>query len=949
MEHGSSVRLEILGPLQAWHGDLAVNLGPVQQRVVLGVLCLHANRSIGREQLIDAVWGETAPAYAVNLLQKSISGLRRALEPVRSARAKSSLLSWTDAGYLLSLPAGGLDLEVFDRELARGRAARAAGDLATASAALHAGLRLWRGPVLDGLSSPLLTVERERLDERRISALEDRIEVDLALGVEDDLVTELRTLVAQHPLRERLRGLLMRALYRAGRPAEALTAYREAHQYLLAELGVEPTAELQRLHLRILRNDPELTSGPAAARPVTASTVAASTVAPPPTPAQVPHGLHDFTGREAELDRLNALVDNDHAVVIATVTGTAGVGKTALAVQFAHRVSHRFPDGQLYVNLRGFGPRGSAVDPSEALRGFLEALAVPAQHIPARLEELAALYRSRLAGRRMLVVLDNASDTQQVQPLLPGSAGCLVVVTSRRRLPGLVAAGAVPVPVDLLTADESRDLLRRRIGEDRVAATPAAVNDLVAACARLPLALAIVAARAAVYPEHSLTALAGELRQARGGLDAFVGEDPASDARAVLSWSYHLLSPEAARLFRLLGVHPGPNLAAPAAASLAGLPQSAVRRLLAELAGAQMLEERTPGRFAFHDLLRAYANEQFLEVETATERHAAIGRVLEHYLYTAHAADRRLYPYRVRVELGTPDPATTVLDFADQGGALTWFMTEHPVLLAAIDLAAEHGFAVHASKLTWAITAFLNYQGKWHDWAVCLRVALDACHRLGDRPGEALAHRLLNLAYLQQGLLDEGDAHAKLAEDLFGELGDASGQGRLHLDYSRVLERRNEYPEALERSRLALELYRSAGDRAGEADALNWVGWFLSRLGRHEEALTYCQQSLDLHRILGDWPTQADTWDALGYVHHHLGHYDDAIASYEQALALWRDLGDRYEVATTLVRLGDSLHAAGDLDSARRIWQQAGIILDELGHPQAAQVRNRLDPHQPVL
>jgi tetratricopeptide (TPR) repeat protein len=411
----------------------------------------------------------------------------------------------------------------------------------------------------------------------------------------------------------------------------------------------------------------------------------------------------------------------------------------------------------------------------------------------------------------------------------------------------------------------------------------------------------------------------------------------------VLSWSYHLLSPDAARLFRLLGLHPGPDLTGPAAASLAGLPLAPVRRLLAELSGAHLLEERTPGRFAFHDLLRAYAAEQAHESDTEAQQRAAIGRVLDHYLHTAHAADRLLYPYRERIEVDPPDPAATVLDFVDQGQALAWFMSEQPVLLAAIDQASGAGFTAHTGKLTWTITAFLNYQGKWHDWATSLRSALAACVQLDDRAGQALAHRLLTLACLQQGLLDEAEAHAKQALDLLGELGDQVGQARLHLEHSRVLERQNEYRVALERSRLALELFRSAGDRAGEADALNWVGWFHSRLGYHEQALRYCHQSLDLHRQLDDSPRQADTWDALGFAHHHLGHHDEAMACYERALAIWRDLGDRYEVATTMLRLGDTQRAAGEPEAARKIWQQARTILDELGHPHAEQLRSRLD------
>ena len=617
---GPILRMEALGPLQVWTGDARPALGPVQQRVVLAVLAVHANRPVGRAQLIEAVWGDDGPAYAVNLVQKYVSGLRRVLEPGRSARAPSSVLTWTDAGYLLSVPAGGLDLEVFDRELARARAARAARDLAGAAQALHAALELWRGPAFDGLPGPLLEAERDRLAERRIGAVEDRVELALTMGDLHDYVPELRQLVADHPLRERLRGLLMRALYRSGRQAEALAAFRDAHRHLTGELGVEPAAELQQLHQRILQGDPALSAGvppkPPPPRPP------AQRPSPPsqalPNPAQLPHAMPGFAGRRDALDRLNALLParvgagldaSRGAVVITAISGTAGVGKTSLAVHWAHQVKHRYPDGQLYVNLRGFDPQGAAVKPGDALRGFLDAFGVAPHRIPASPEEQAALYRSLLADRRVLVVLDNARDTDQVTLLLPGVPGCLVVVTSRNRLSGLLAVGAVPLTLGLPAVAEARQLLSNRIGRDRVAAEPGAVDEIIAACARLPLALAIAAARAAYHPQFSLTALAAELHQARGGLDAFVGESATNDARAVLSWSYHTLSDDAARLFRLLGLHPGPDLTVAAAASLAGDPPGRVRRVLVELTSAHLLDERSPGRFAFHDLLRAYAVE----------------------------------------------------------------------------------------------------------------------------------------------------------------------------------------------------------------------------------------------------------------------------------------------------------------------------------------------------
>jgi DNA-binding SARP family transcriptional activator/tetratricopeptide (TPR) repeat protein len=931
---GPALRVEVLGPVQAWLGDTRLSLGPVQQRVVLAVLALRSNRPVRREQLIEAIWGDTAPAYAVNVVQKYISGLRRAFEPVRSDRSPSRVLTWSEVGYRLALPPGSLDLEVFDREVSRARTARAAGELPEAVQAMHAAMQLWRGPAFDGLAGPLLDVERARLEERRISVLEERIEIDLAMGTDEDLVTELTRLVAEYPMRERLRGSLMTALYRSGRQAEALAAFHEQARYLREELGVDPSAELQDLYKRFLANDPSLDapSGSTVSEPVLR----------PPIPAQLPYATPHFVGRVNELRQLDALVTGD-GMVIALITGTAGVGKTSLAVHWAHRISARFPHGRLYVNLRGFDPHRSAMEPGEALRGFLDALGVPARRVPATLEQQAALYRSLLAGRRVLVVLDNARDTDQVTPLLPGSAGCLAVVTSRNWLSGLIAAGAVAVPVDLVTADEGRQMLRRRIGESRVEVEPTAVDDIIAVSARLPLALAIVAARAAAQPRFSLAALADELGHARGGLDAFAGEDPTTDARAVLSWSYNLLAEPAAQLFRLLGLHPGPDISVAAAASLAGVPPAEARRLLTALRGAHLIDESAPGRFTFHDLLRAYAAEQARVPGSAVEREAALGRMLDHYLHTAHAADRLLYPYREPLAIDPPAAGVVAVPHVDPDQAMTWFVAEHANLLAALALAAAGGLHTYVYRLAWTMTAFLNYQGHWHDWAATMGAALHAARRLGDRATQAQAHRLLNLANLQLGRFDEARAHAEQALQLFAQLGDLPGQARIRLNLGRVLERQGNLQQALDQARQALEQFRLAEDWAGQADALNWVGWYHSQLGYHEQALEYCRQSLALHADSGGWPGHADTWDSLGYAQHQLGHHDEAVACYERALTLWHDLGDRYQVAMTRLRLGDTYRASGDADRAGGAWREAIEIFDALGHPEAAAVRAKLD------
>jgi DNA-binding SARP family transcriptional activator/Tfp pilus assembly protein PilF len=939
-----TLRVGVLGPLRVWRGETAVDLGPVQQRVVFAVLALHAGRPVGRQQLISAVWGETPPARAVNLVQRHVSGLRRALEPDRPGHTPSDLLVWTDAGYLLTLPPGALDLEVFESQLGRARAAQAAGHLGEAGEALHSALGLWRGPVCDGLYSPFLDAQGDRLAESRISMLEQRIELDLATGDPADLIAELRHLIAEHPLRERLHGLLMLALYRSGRRADALAVFRKARGMLREELGIEPAAPLQGLHQQILAADPEL-AGMAAA----GVTVAASPGPGPqrPLPAQLPHRIQDFTGRDAELRRLDALLDRDRGdigtdVVITTISGTAGVGKTALAVHWAHRVSERFPDGQLYVNLRGFDPTGSAMKPGEVIRGFLDAFGVPPQQLPVSLEAQAALYRSLLAGQRVLVMLDNAANEDQVRSLLPGSPGCLAIVTSRHELPGLIVTeGAQPVLVDLLSIAEARQLLGRRIGESRALAETQAVDSIIALCARLPLALMLVAARAATHPEFSLSALAAELHQAGGSLDAFDGEDQATNVRAVFSWSYQRLSASGRRLLKLLGLHFGPDVAKPAVASLAGLPAEQIRPALAELARAHLVTERIPGRFAMHDLLRAYANEVAHAQDSEDQRDTARHRVLDHYLHTACRADALLNRHRDRpFTPADAGPGVAPESPADQGQALAWFESEHAVLLTALEHAT--GFDAHIWQLAWALASFFEYRGHWRDWRNSQIKAVEAALRLSDKLAQALSGRLLACAFIQLSNYRQAETQLQRALTLFSELGDNTGQADVYRTMAWMLERQGRYQEALPHAQQALALFKAADHRTGQARALNAVGWFQAQLGDYISALASCQQALDLQREVGDRFGEAETWDSLGYVHRHLRHEREATSCYEQAINLYRELGDRYSEADALDALGDARQAFADSGSARIAWRGALAILKQLGHPQASRIQAKI-------
>jgi tetratricopeptide (TPR) repeat protein len=665
-------------------------------------------------------------------------------------------------------------------------------------------------------------------------------------------------------------------------------------------------------------------------------------------PQQLPAAVPHFAGRTGQLATLTGLLrsraDTGGAVVISAVSGTAGVGKTALAVYWAHQVAHRFPDGQLYVNLRGFDPSGQVMDPAEAVRRFLDALQVPPERIPVDLDAQAALYRSQLAGKRMLVVLDNARDADQVRSLLPGAPTALVLVTSRNHLSSLVAVdGARPLMLDLLTEDEAWELLARRLGPDRLTAEQQAVQQIIACCARLPLALTIAAARAE-QSGFKLATLAGELAEAGRRLDALDAGDAVSRVRVVFSWSYNALSPAAARLFRLLGLHPGPDISAAAAASLTAHPPAETRRLLAELTRASLLTEHTPGRYTFHDLLRAYATDVTHTHDPADERHAAVGRLLDHYLHTAHTAARLVNPIGdpIPLALTPPAPGVTPEHPADREQTLAWQTAEHPVLLGAVRQATENGFDTHTWQLAWSLTTFLHRQGHWNDLTTTWQTALHAARRLDDPAAQAHTH--LNLAAAHTLLSDYPDAHTHLtnALDLYRRIGDHAGQAHTHNNLAILSERQGRPEQALDHAQQALTLHRAAGYRPGQAESLNNVGWYYTMLGDYQQALTSCQQALTLYQDLGDCQGQAATWDSLGYAHHHLGHHTQAADSYQHALHLLREIGAPYWEATSLTHLGDTHHAAGNRDAARTAWQHALDILTDLDHPDADTVRAKL-------
>lgn len=664
-------------------------------------------------------------------------------------------------------------------------------------------------------------------------------------------------------------------------------------------------------------------------------------------PRQLPPDNAVFSGRSDELSALTAFVNRADAgstVAIAAIDGTAGIGKTTLAVHWAHDIADRFPDGQLFVNLRGFGPAGIAMEAAEAVRGFLDAFGVPADDMPASLEAQAALYRSLIAHRRILVLLDNAASAEQVAPLLPGSGASLVVVTSRHRLTSLITSfGAHPLTLDVFSTPEASELLVKCVGSERVGADPESVDAIIRSCANLPLALSIVADRARSAPTFPMSSIAAELRMAGEdeGLSSFDGGDPATNVREVFSWSYHRLGLSAARLFRLLGTHRGPDVSRPAAASLAGISERTAHSALIELARAHLIDERLPGRFSSHDLLAVYAGELSVRL-SADERQAATRRLLDHYLHSAHAAALQMYPLVAPIAPDAATPEAVTLSFENYRAAWEWFEAEHQVLVALIRAVPDVHLSTHIWQLAWALQDYFRRGGHWYDWAATQEAALAAALGERSRRGQAFSRHGLGRAQTWLGQYEQAYINLDTAVQLFRELGDEAGQAHVHADLGQLFSHQDRPADAIPHAEMSLRLARAAGDRRAEAKALNNSGWYHAQLGDAREGLQRCLQALVLFDELDDHRGQMNTLDSIGFAYHHIGEYQSAVAHYERALVLRRELGDRHGEATTLVHVGDAYEAMDRVDEAVHVWRAALDVFDALNHSDAEQLRNKI-------
>ncbi|MFJ2645267.1 BTAD domain-containing putative transcriptional regulator [Streptomyces sp. NPDC087420] len=885
----------VLGPVTARRHGVELTLGSPQQKALLAALLLHDGAPMSIDEIADALWGNDVPATVAGVVRTYVYRLRRALGDGTGGPVIRSGFG----GYELPLEPGELDLGVFRRHAAEAESARRSGAPGRVVSALRAALDLFPGTALARLPGPYAERQRDALDRMRSSARNTLLQAELDRGGHTWVVDELTALVADRPFDERLREMQMVALYRCGHQAEALSAYQEARRVLADELGVDPGVGLRTLHERILKADPGLAVAPSVdEEPVSRS-------APVTAAAQLPPDLSVFSGRAEHLREavgLHARPRTGPGPTIGLVTGTAGVGKTIFAVHWAHAVSDDFPDGQVYVNLRGFDPTSPPTSPDEAVRIVLQSLGVAADRLPAHPEAQHALYRSTLAERRLILLLDNARDAQQLRPLLAGGPACLVIITSRAQLGGIVAVdGAHPIHLDLLRKAEAIDLLQRRLGKQRMAAEPEAVQELVRLCAGLPLALALVAARASSRRDFKLRDIAAEV--SGNGLDALGAGDPASDARSVFSASYAALSESSARVFRLLALHPGPGITVAAAAALADVPHRTAGNALRELAEAVLLlEERRPGRYCWHDLLQAYAGEIDTGIDRADRWNDARRRFFDQLLRSTANAASVLDPSRTRYTPDLPVGDVVAEHPADYAAALTWTAREHTVLLAAVTAAAATGFPRHAWHLARELETFQIRVGHWTEMATVQRVALQCARDLGDVVKQAGAHH--SLAKARQLLGDHEAAYAAAAA--------------------------------------ATGAYQAAGHRRGEADALGSLGEAAASLKQFEKAIGHYEAAIARHHELGDVLEVSALRDSLALVHLRKGRPEASLPALMAAPTSFAEPEVTYLVAESFAYVGDAHAAGGDTAAALDSWRRASDLLAELTAPEAVTLRQRV-------
>jgi DNA-binding SARP family transcriptional activator/tetratricopeptide (TPR) repeat protein len=928
-EINASTRIQLLGPARAWDGEREVSLGPPRQRALFAVLALCANLTVSRHELIEAIWGGMPPPSAAGSVHTYVSALRNALEPDRPHGQICSRIISSGRGYLLRLAEGELDVQVFESGVTNARRLAMAGDSVGVLAELDACLRLWQGVALAGLQGPFAETERARLTDLRLSVVEERAEAQLALGRHADVAAELIEIVRAEPLRERPRGQLMLAMYRCGRQAEALAEFDRGRRLLNEQLGVDPTEDLQVLHRKILNADSSLNEPPEIVRPTI-------TVAPSSVLAQLPHDVYGFVGRSEELDRItrwsaeSKQAADGSAVLITAIDGAGGIGKSALAIRFAHQVASDYPDGQLYVNLRGFDRSRAPLTTSEALSQLLKGLGVT--RVPTESDALEALYRTILAGRRVLILLDNAIAADQVRSLLPGSATCLVLVTSRNRLSGLVARdGARRVDLGLLTPEQSVELLGEIIGRDRIEADLAAGRELARLCGYLPLALRVAADRLACQPDLTLQSVVIELSNEHDRLDLLdVDDDEDASVRAVFSWSYQSLKPELARAFRRLGLHPGSDLTVSVAAALIGVCPAEAQPLLETLTSRHLLEHAGRRRYRFHDLLRVYASELAVAEESSSERAAVVRRVLNWYLHGTMAALSVATPHASTIRLDGLEPDNPSLTFNSAEDAFAWYETEYPNLIGAIRLAANTGNDQMAWKQAWGMFDYFYASGLLTDWISVLELGLTSAESLADLTAQGRILNQLGIAHSRIGHHEEAIKCLERALALFREIGNQALQSAALGNLGSILREVGRYTEGLGYAQLARDLARATDSQYFETRALDTLCDIYLALELPELALTVGRQGVLVARTSGSKLIEANLLINLGHAYRDSARPDEAQHHYDQAAQICRSIGDRYHEALTLFGMAQLEHRTGDSERARESAARARAIFESL-------------------
>ncbi|MFF8838244.1 BTAD domain-containing putative transcriptional regulator [Streptomyces sp. NPDC015130] len=959
---GGELRFGVLGPVRAWRGAEALPTGSPQQRALLAALLLRGGRTATASELIDALWGEEPPSQALAAVRTYASRLRKALDP--------KVLVSESGGYALRTRA--LDLLTAQELAAEAEKLRASGDRAGARERLAEALALWDGEVLASVPGPYAETQRARLEEWRLTLLETRLDIDLEVGAHAEAVSELTALTAAHPLRERLRELLMLALYRGGRQAEALAVYADTRRLLADELGVDPTPELSRLQQRILQGDTEL------ARPVEEAAPAAAPLA---RPAQLPATVPDFTGRASFVRELGdrLATAEGHVMAVSALAGIGGVGKTTLAVHVAHEARRHFPDGQLYVDLQGAGNRAAATE--TVLGSFLRALGTPDSAIPDSLDDRAALYRSTLDGRRVLVLLDNARDAAQIRPLLPGTAGCAALVTSRIRMVDL--AGAHLVDLDVMSPEEALQLFTRIVGAERVQSEREAALDVVAACGFLPLAIRIAASRLAARRTWTVSVLAAKLADERRRLDELQAGDLA--VKATFELGYGQLEPAQARAFRLLGLADGPDISLAAAAAVLDLPLWDTEDLLEALVDTSLLESAAPGRYRYHDLVRLYARAcADRDEQPPTEKEAALSRLLDFYLSTAARVYAIERPGDRLVDHLEPT-AYEGLTFTDRHEAQDWLYAEANCLLATVRQSAASPTTLRrAVDLLWASLDLGESGANSREFEATGAVLRDAARAHADAKAEGRALMVLAGVHHTAGRFAEADRdaelalpHADRAEDPVPACWSANARGIIALYQNRFAEGERYFTEAIER-------FRGIGDEPGEASALCNLSRIHLATGRTSSAIALARQGTEIYDSMGHALRGANGRYALGLAltqDNQLGaageqlreamavfadsrqrlwegmtlfrlsevdlaarRHAQAASNAEMALTVLRGIGGEWRRGNVLTVLGRALTGIGQSGRALVCWQEALGIFEELGAPEADEVRVLLAP-----